>query len=207
MNKLVFLVLLFTMSCASVDSGRNHVVSNAYDVNPILNGSTAPKALVRNIDGDEIDLHNELLGKKTVLVFYRGGWCPYCNLQLQGLRKIVKDLNLLGWQIVGVSPDSPESLRESSKKNNLNYTLYSDSKAHAIMAYGLAFKLDDKTNQKYLGFGIDLDKASGESHHILPVPGVYLIDTKGEIVFNYVHPNYKVRLKESVILDAAKAFK
>ncbi|PIK16246.1 peroxiredoxin-like family protein [Halobacteriovorax sp. JY17] len=207
MRFLVLLGLLFTVSCASTNMKKEAVVSNAYEVSPIINGAVVPNSMVRNIDGVEVDLNKELQGKNTVLVFYRGGWCPYCNLQLQGLRKIEKNLNKLGWEIVGISPDSPASLKESISKNKLTYTLYSDSSANAAKAFGLAFRVDDKTNKKYLGYGINLDKASGESHHILPVPGVYLINSKGEIVFNYIHPNYKIRLKESIILNAAKELK
>lgn len=207
MKFLILLGLLFTASCASTSQVKNEVVSNAYEVSPLLNGASVPNSIVRNIDGAEIDLNKELMGKKSVLVFYRGGWCPYCNLQLQGLRKIEKKLEKLGWSIVGISPDSPSSLKESVKKHDLKYSLYSDSKANAIKAFGLAFKVDDKTNKKYLGYGISLDKASGESHHILPVPGVYLVNQEGKVVFSYVHPNYKVRVKESIILEAAKVLK
>lgn len=207
MKFLILLGLPFTVSCASSTNRKDVVVSNAYDVSPIINGAMVPNSIVRNIDGKEVDLNKELKGKNTVLVFYRGGWCPYCNLQLQGLRKIEKKLNKLGWEIVGISPDAPESLKESVEKNKLTYDLYSDSKANATKDFGLAFRVDDKTNTKYLGYGINLDKSSGESHHILPVPGVYLVNKEGEIVFNYIHPNYKVRLKESIILNAAKELK
>ncbi len=207
MKFLLLLSLFFTVSCASTGHQKESVVNNAYEVSPLLNGAAVPSSTVRNINGEEVDLSKELLGQKSVVVFYRGGWCPYCNLQLQGLRKIEKKLEKLGWSIVGISPDSPSSLKESVEKHKLEYSLYSDSKANAIKAFGLAFKVDDKTNKKYLGYGISLDKASGESHHILPVPGVYLINKKGEVVFNYVHPNYKVRLKESIILEAAKLLK
>ncbi|WP_372652166.1 peroxiredoxin-like family protein [Halobacteriovorax sp.] len=207
MKFLLLLSLFFSVSCASTIHNKEKVVSNAYEVSPLLNGAAVPNSMVRNINGEEVDLNKELLGQNSVVVFYRGGWCPYCNLQLQGLRKIEKKLEKLGWSIVGISPDSPSSLKESVDKHKLEYSLYSDSKANAIKAFGLAFRVDDKTNKKYLGYGISLDKASGESHHILPVPGVYLINKKGEVVFNYVHPNYKVRVKESIILNAAKALK
>lgn len=209
MKILVILSLLFTLGCASSKSTNtsSNVVSNAYDVSPILNGATIPNAMILNSKGEEVGLRDELKGKNTVLVFFRGGWCPYCNRQLQGLRKIEKKLGKLGWNMVGISPDSFESSKVNSDKNKLSYGLISDSKVNAAKAFGLAFRVDDKTNLKYIGYGINLDKASGESHHILPVPAVYLINSKGEVVFNYVHPNYKVRVKESIILEAAKAFK
>lgn len=206
MKLFKILYLIFLVSCSNtVIQKRSHVASNAHEIQPILNGVKIPPSQVRNIEGEPIDLATALLGENTVLVFYRGGWCPFCNMQLQGLRKIQKPLKNLGWNLVGISPDSPESLKKSAKRHNLKYTLYSDSQVNAAREFGLAFQIDSTTNMKYLGFGINLDSASGENHHILPVPGVYLINKKGIVVFSYVNPNYKVRLKESIILEAAKA--
>jgi peroxiredoxin len=183
------------------------VAETANEIRPLINGERVPSTMVLTSKGKSVDLSKELLGKKTVLVFYRGGWCPYCNLQLQGLRKIEKKLKKNGWQIVGISPDSIESMSDSVKKNKLSYTVYSDRKINAARNFGLAFQVSESTNTMLLGYGIDIVKASGETHKVLPVPAVYLINDSAEVVFNYVHPNYKVRLKESIILEAAKELK
>ncbi len=121
------------------------------------------------------------------------------------LQKIEDDLLELGYQIVAVSPDRPEKLQESIKKNKLKYRLVSDASMEGSKAFGLAFRVDDETIEKYKGWGLDLEKASGQDHHYLPVPAVYLIDKEGLIRFLYVNPNYKVRLQPDILLGAARA--
>ena len=174
-------------------------------VRPLLLGSHLPDAPVRNIDGESTSLFKAVAGKPAVLVFYRGGWCPYCNLQLSELRLVEKDLQALGYQMIAISPDRPEELRKTLGKDELSYTLLSDSTAAAIKAFGIAYRVDKPTLAKLVGFGIDLEKASGESHHALPVPAVYIVDGEGVLQFSYVHPDYRVRVPSEVVLAAAKA--
>jgi peroxiredoxin len=146
-----------------------------------------------------------LAGKPTVLVFFRGGWCPFCSLQLGNLRQIEEDLVAAGYQLLAISPDRPEELRRTRDEQSLTYTLVSDSSGAAMKAFGIGFVLDDATTTKYAGFGIDIDKASGESHHGLPVPSVFIVDGAGSIQFAYAHPDYRVRVPSEVVLAAAQA--
>jgi peroxiredoxin len=121
------------------------------------------------------------------------------------LQKIVPDLTELGYRIVAVSPDRPEKLRPSVERNDSGIQLLSDSKMQAARAFGVAFQLDDAMVEKLNGFGIDVEEASGETHHQLPVPAVFLVGRSGRIEFQYVNPDYKVRLDPEVLLAAAKA--
>ncbi len=180
------------------------VASSADAVCPLKVGMTVPKVGVTSLDGSKIDLSFEIAKKPTVLVFYRGGWCPYCNTQLRGLREIESKLYDLGYQLLAVCADKPEKLKETLGKDSLRYTLLSDGPMTAAAAFGLAFKVDDITLKKYQGVGIDLEGASGETHHVLPVPAVYLFGTDGIVRFSYVNPNYKIRLNPSLLLAAAE---
>jgi peroxiredoxin len=171
-------------------------------VRPLLVGARAPKVTLRDTQGAPVDLTALLAKKPTVLVFYRGGWCMYCNTQLGQLKQAEAKILESGWQIVAVSPDRPAKLAESLAKHELNYSLLSDSDMAAARAFGVAFRLDDETVTKYQGYGIDLDDASGRDHHLLPVPAVFLLDAEGTIVFQYVNPNYAVRLHPDVLLAA-----
>ena len=121
------------------------------------------------------------------------------------LQEIIPQLRTLGYHIVGISPDRPEKLAASLEKNPGGYLLLSDSKMAAAKAFGLAFQLDDAMVERYKGFGIDLEADSGQTHHQLPVPAVFLVGKSGRIEFQYVNPNYKVRLQPEVLLAAAKA--
>jgi peroxiredoxin len=95
---------------------------------------------------------------------------------------------------------------ESLDDPDIGYTIYSDSSLQATRAFGLAFKVDDELVEKYLKWNIDLEKASGETHHVLPAPATYIIGKDGIINFAYVNPNYKARLHPDVLLAAANAY-
>jgi len=172
---------------------------------PIKIGSEIPKLTLQTPEGKAFDLRAAVARKPTVLVFYRGGWCPYCNLQLGQLQTVEASLLKLGYQVLAVSPDTPAELSKSIGKNGLKYTLLSDSTMMAARALGIAFRVDDTTTKKHKDYGIDLEKSSGQKHRLLPVPAVFVLDTKGIVQFSYVNPNYKVRLAPKVLLAAAQA--
>lgn len=121
------------------------------------------------------------------------------------LHEIEPQLIELGYRIIAVSPDRPEKVRETLGKNPLNYLLLSDSRMLGAKAFGIVFRLDEGMLENYKGFGIDLEEASGESHHMLPVPSVFITDTDGTIRFAYVNPDHKVRIDAGTLLAAARA--
>ena len=193
------------MSAKSV-TGQDSYAQDASKVSPVLTGTIMPSAILQTIDGKSVGLKELVSQKPTVLIFYRGGWCPYCNAHLAELQKIEQDLVDMGYQILAVSPDQPKFLEESAEKHNLEYTLLSDSPMNLSKAFGLAFKVDDNTLQQYKKNGMDLEKNSGYDHHLLPVPAVYLINPDGLITFQYVNPDYKTRIKSEILKAAAKAY-
>jgi peroxiredoxin len=211
MNSFQYCLLLFTF-CASAplfaQDGSQHVVpvaGSAEEVCPIKVGATVPKVVLRSVDGVVVNLAEEISKKPTVLIFYRGGWCVYCNRQMSQLREIERAVLDLGYQLIAISPDRPEKLRETIDKYEFSYTLLSDSKAEAIKAFGLAFRVSQQTLDRYKTIHIDLEDASGESHHVLPVPAAFIVGTDGVIKYSYVNPNYRVRIDPDVLLVAAKA--
>jgi peroxiredoxin len=121
------------------------------------------------------------------------------------LQSIAPQLVDLGYQIIAISPDRPEHLRESLEKNKLGYMLLSDTKLAAAQAFGIAYRVDDETFAKLKSFGLDIEAASGEKHHLLPVPSAFVVDGDGKISFAYVNPDYKTRVDPDVLLAAAKA--
>lgn len=111
----------------------------------------------------------------------------------------------MGYRILAISPDRPEKMNEIVEKHDLTYTLLSDHTMEASRAFGIAYRVDDATLLKYKMFGVNLEDASGETHHLLPVPAVFIVGTDGIIKFGYANPNYKVRLPPGDLLDAARA--
>ncbi|AFH49645.1 Peroxiredoxin [Ignavibacterium album JCM 16511] len=203
------LLVLLTFSNIFGDSSldnRKKVANSASEICPIKIGEKIPPISIRNLSEEEIDLNKFLSGKKTILIFYRGGWCPYCNMQLSELNSIEDELIKLGYQTVAISMDKPSKLKESISEHNLKYVLLSDSRAEASIAFGLAFKVADDYNKMLLGHNINLEEASGEKHHILPVPAVFIVSKDGTIKFEYVNPDYKVRLNSVILLKAAEQY-
>jgi len=201
-------VLVFGFSNVSAAEGsRDDIHASAEDVQPLLVGMQAPVFTVRDVNNDMFRYEPDKQAKPVVLTFFRGGWCPYCNLHLSELRLAEEQLMDMGFDIWFISIDKPELLLESLDDPGIGYTIYSDSSLSATRAFGLAFRVDDELNEKYLGYGIDLERASGEDHHVLPAPATYIIGVDGVINFAYINPDYKVRLHPDVLLAAAKAYK
>ena len=122
------------------------------------------------------------------------------------LQDVESQLIELGFQIVAVSPDRPEKVAQLQNNKDYDYTLLSDSDMIASRAFGLAWKFDDAMATRYYkDYGIDLEDASGQSHHLLPVPAVYVVDKDGVVRFQYVNPNYKIRIDAETLLAAARA--
>lgn len=201
----LFFVCIGVCSSVFAHDHDKQVALKAEDVCPIKVGETLPDVSLQGIDGKPVSLKALVKGAPSILIFYRGSWCPYCNTQLGELKTKEAELKKMGYQILAISPDLPENLEKSVSKNDLTYRLLSDSKATLATAMGLAFKVDDKTHEMLLGYNIDLEKASGEKHRILPVPAAIVVGKDSVVDFIYFSPDYKVRVAPDVLVAAAKA--
>jgi peroxiredoxin len=172
---------------------------------PVKKGDVIPDVAVRNEDNQEVKLRQLVAAKPTVLIFYRGGWCPYCTRHLKDLAGIESELQQAGAQIFAISVDQPAKLKETPDRDKLGYKLLSDSDAVAAQAFGIAFKVEDDLVKKYKdSYKIDLEAASGREHHLLPHPAVFVVDQKGKVQFSYINPDYKIRLEPEQILAAVR---
>jgi peroxiredoxin len=174
------------------------IPGKAIDVSPLLIGEKAPNALLRDVAGKQDSLLHIISRKPTVLIFYRGGWCPYCNVHLAELQAIEKEILNLGYQIVAISPDSPENLSVSMDKHKLNYQLLSDADMNLSQSFGIAFSVPEAAKQRLSG------ASGGSNPGLLPVPSVFVLNQRGEILFEYINPDYKKRLKGSLLLSVLK---
>ncbi len=168
------------------------------DVTPLEQGAAIPKLTLKTSDGQALDLSAAIAKKPAVLIFYRGGWCPYCMRQLSGMEGVVDDLKDVGYQLIAISPDKPEELAKTVHNESLTYTLLSDSDAAAIKAFGLAFQAAPTQFTT-------LEQYSGQTHHAIPIPAVYIVSADGKIQFAHHDPDYKVRMNPSEVVEKAKA--
>jgi peroxiredoxin len=190
------LMLPFAMTAAPADSAKT--------IAPIQVGQTAPDVTLKTSAGESFDMGAAVRSQPTVVIFYRGGWCPYCNLHLSELQGIEKELKEWGYQILAVSPDGPSALQPTMDKHELNYTLLSDREMAASSAYGVAFRLTEKMTKKYKKFGLDLASVPGDPEsRWLPVPAVFVIGADGIVRFVHSDPNYKVRIDTVELLETA----
>ncbi|WP_372871928.1 peroxiredoxin-like family protein [Shewanella sp.] len=189
-------------------ASANPIAKDEVSVSPLLNGEVIPDIKLSDSKGKTVSLKALTESKPTVFFFYRGGWCPFCNNQLGQLKEIEPKLIELGYQLVGISPDSPEQLSASAGERQLDYLLLSDANMEASKAFGLAFFTSEQTTQTYLN-RMKLENTlfktpQGDERLVLPVPAVYIADKKGLIHFQYVNPNFRVRPAPRLILTAAE---
>ncbi len=205
MNYNLLITLIFVLSFSAYAAERTQIANTADDIQPLLVGHSVPNTPIWTADGKPVKLDKLAAQKPLVLVFYRGGWCPYCNFQLNELKSVEQDLLKMGYQLVAISPELPDTLKKMQKERELNYTLLSDFRLEASRAFGIAFRVEPRVTtiikQRY---NADLQRFEGEKHDNLPAPAVFIIDTEGVIQYSYVSPNYKVRLHPELMLKAAE---
>lgn len=161
-----------------------------------------PDSVVADMDGKPFDLNAAVASQPTILIFYRGGWCPYCNAHLRELQSSVPALEEMGYQILAISTDTPEALKVTAEEQQMSYQLLSDVKVSVADGFGLKFRVKDN----YLDHvkndrGTDLVAQNGGN---LLTPGAFVMSTDGVIRFAYVNQNFTVRVSQEVLLKAAR---
>lgn len=185
------------------------VAATADEIEPLSVGDAAPRFTVETVEGKAFDFDPGKLERPTIIIAFRGGWCPYCNMHLSELRHVVPEIHTLGVDVLFLSGDRPELLYDSLGADtrddiaDLGYTILSDAKASAAVAFGIAFKAPEKTIQRRHEKGEDIDASSMALHGLLPVPSVFAIDIDGKIRFAYSNADYKVRLPADELLAVA----
>lgn len=175
------------------------IYPTAEETQPLTVGAAVPGFNVMNVDGTLQSFPAGKRNKPQMFVTFRGGWCPFCNVHLQELRKVVPELSTAGMDVAFLSGDRPEVLyaglkedAQATAKEN-NYVIYSDANIEAASALGIAFKTPDTMRAKLIDM-VDAGESSVDLHGALPVPSVFIVDTSGQVAFVYTNPDYKVRL-------------
>ena len=186
------------------------VAATADQIKPLQAGDPAPRFIVETVDSELFDFDPDKLEKPAMVLAFRGGWCPYCNMYLSDMRHVIPEIREMGIDVLFLSGDRAELLYESLEDQaqediaGLDYTILSDADAQAAIAFGIAFKASDRTIRGRLDKGQDIEASSMQRHGVLPVPAVFAIGTDGVIAYAYVNADYKVRLPADELLAAAR---
>lgn len=177
-----------TMHRATAELIASGAASHALKV-----GDKAPVFILNDPDGKPVSSAELLRHGPLVLSFYRGVWCPYCNMELQALQAALPEFQALGAQLVAISPQLPANSRKSARQNLLSFPILSDTHNDVAAAFGLRFTMPDYLIELYKGLKNDLPAFNGDSSWTLPMPARYVIDHDGLILYAEVNPDYTHR--------------
>jgi len=185
---------------AAYQRGVDELAASGIAENAVKQGEAAPDFTLPNARGEQVTLSKLLVEGPVVLAFYRGGWCPYCNLQLRAYRGILSQIRALGASLVAVSPEPPDTSLSTAEKNALEFEVLSDVTGEAGRAYRLVYEFSQELKQTYLAAGNDLSTRNADGEWHLPIPATYVIGRDGRVELAFVDPEYRNRLEPADIL-------
>lgn len=177
------------------------ILDNALNV-----GDKAPLFTLTNAVGEEISLESQLKKGPVVLVWYRGGWCPYCNINLHYLQEELPNFKAEGANLLALSPELPDQTISTAEKNELDFQVLSDLGNKVAREYGVVFKLTDEVAKRYNeSFG--LNQHNGDESNELPLAATYIINTDGVIEYAFLDVDYRNRAEPAELTEFLKSMK
>jgi peroxiredoxin len=186
-----------TMARATHDLAASGQAENALSA-----GERAPLFDLADATGGRVRLAERLAAGPVVLVFYRGAWCPYCNLTLRALQKIEKEITARGARLVAINPQSPDDSLSLAGKHQLTFDVLSDPGCETAKRYGLAYEPSEELIEVYRRIGLDLERANADGGRLLPIPATYVIAADGVIAWSQADADYTRRAEPADILAA-----
>ena len=168
-------------------------------------GAAAPNFFLPSATGEVIELRRLLQQGPVVLAFYRGGWCPYCNIQLRSYQNVLNTLKQMKSSLVAISPETPDNTVETTIRERLEFPVLSDTNNVVARQFGLVFPVTSDVKTIFRDrWNLDLKKENGVDGGELPVPGTYVIDQDGYIIFSRADVDYRIRTEPEEILQALR---
>jgi peroxiredoxin len=157
-------------------------------------GDRAPAIVLENAKGAIVDVGTLLKKGPVIVTFYRGGWCPYCNLELKAYQEILPEIVAAGASLVAISPEKPDDTVSTAEKNTLTFEVLSDVGQKVGRAFGLVYEFTEELKSAYRGFNLDIPARNGTPDEwALPVSATYVIDRDGSIIYAYTDVDYRDR--------------
>jgi len=184
--------VLAMMSDATASLAQSGMVEQALKAGDVMPDFDLPA-----LDSGNVRLTDLLKDTPVVISFYRGGWCPYCSLEMQALQAALPDIEQAGGRLIAIAPELPGHAGETRDKGNLTFPLLQDRDNALARKLGLVFTLPDILRPVYEGFGIDLQESQGNDRFELPVPATYIVRQDGVIAYAFVDVDYTARMEPS----------
>jgi peroxiredoxin len=193
-----------TMAQATENLANSGIIDRTLKVGDRIPPFTLPDATQKSFS-----VTTTLKKGSVVIAFYRGGWCPYCNLELKALQRVLPEIEAAGATLIAISPETPDNSLSTSEKNQLDFTVLSDVGNKVAREFGLVFQLPKEILPIYRQFGIDIAAHNGDENFELPIPATYVVlkDTAshitpdGEIVYAFADADYTKRAEPSEVVD------
>jgi peroxiredoxin len=163
-----------------------------------------PDISLPNATGQMVSLASLWQRGFLVLTFYRGGWCPYCNLELKAWQENLDLLRSLGASLAAISPQTPDNSLSTAEKNQLLYPVLSDTHLQAATAFGIAFEMPQELIELYRSIGNDLPVLNGNGRWALPLPATYVIGRDGRVLYAHIEADYRERAEPSEVIAAVR---
>ncbi|MEO7308432.1 MAG: peroxiredoxin-like family protein [Ferruginibacter sp.] len=195
------LVLSFLFVCGLVFAQNQIAQTGPVYPEGLKVGSKAPGFNVKDQNGKSVSLKKALKSGPVVILFYRGQWCPFCNKQLSHFSDSLALLTAKGATVLAVTPETDENVKKTIAKTKTMFSVLEDKGLIIMKSYKVNFKVDEKTIEKYKGYGIDFDKANGINGANLPVPATYIIGQDGMVKYVFFNTDYRKRASVLDILD------
>lgn len=189
---------------AVMDQAMEDLVNTGLADRSLKVGDKVSNFSLPNAVGKTVELQDLLSRNPVVISFYRGGWCPYCNLELRSLQQSLPEIKELGATLVAISPQTPDNSLSTVEKNDLEFEVLSDVGNQVAQDFGLVFVLPEELRPIYQDFGIDLPAHNGDNTFELPIPATYVIAQDGTIIHAFVEADYTKRLDPKEIIAALK---
>ena len=185
---------------AIMERSTNELKAQSLSSKALQQGDILPLFELPNIRGEKVAL-GDLQSDFSVVSFYRGGWCPFCNMELRALQGILPQLKELNTALIAISPETPDHSLTTSEKNELSFTVLSDLNNEYAKSLGLVFQLPEDLRRVYHSFNLQVDQHNGNLDYELPMPATYIINKQREIIYSFVPEDYTERLDPTEILS------
>lgn len=182
----------------------DHVALQALAAKASKAGDRFPALVLNDQTGRATDLGALASSQPLIVTFYRGGWCPYCNLELRAYQKHLPEIEALGATLVAVSPETPDNTLSTAEKNDLSFPVLSDSKGRLADALRIRFELSPAIHALYQKFGHNLAARNGDDKWALPMPATFVVAKGGVIAHADVDPDYRNRLDPAAAIDVLR---